>query len=140
MAIWSTDLTTEDGALGAAQMGGVACLVSAALTMLGAIMSTGLLATWDQFGAAPYLIMFALIQAGIYLAAAARLRAGKGVLWGSAAAVLLVLELLLKLVAVSVIGIILNVILLIFTINGIRGAQALHKGIVNGDEAAEIFR
>ena len=29
MAIWSTDLTTEDGALGAAQMGSFACIISA---------------------------------------------------------------------------------------------------------------
>jgi hypothetical protein len=43
MAMWNTDLTTEDGALGAAQMGGVACFVAAGLSVLSLVLMLGLI-------------------------------------------------------------------------------------------------
>ncbi|NWO96458.1 hypothetical protein GY976_25340, partial [Escherichia coli] len=47
MAFWNVDLTTEDGALGAAQLGGYACFVAAALSALALLMLGGLLGTRD---------------------------------------------------------------------------------------------
>jgi hypothetical protein len=62
------------------------------------------------------------------------------VIWGGAAAALLGLELLLKLVTLAFsIAMVINVILLIFAINGIRGALALKAGRFDADEVAEIF-
>ena len=139
MALWNIDLSTEDGALGAAQMGGAACFVGAVLGVLGAISAGGLLASTGQGGVAPLVVGFAVLEASLFAVAGVRLRAGKGVLWGGAAVVLLVLELLVKLLAVSVIGIIINVILLIVVINGIRGARAYHKGGFDADADAEVF-
>jgi len=139
MALWNIDLTTEDGALGAAQMGGAACLVGAVLGALGAISAGGLLASTGQSEVAPLVVGLAMLEVLLFAIAGFRLRAGKGVLWGGAAAVLLVLELLVKLLSVSVIGIIINVILLIVVINGIRGARALHRGSFDAEADAEVF-
>ena len=137
MAIWNTDLTTEDGALGAAQMGGAACFVAAGLSLLSLVLMLGMIRTG---AAAPLVGLAALIEAGLFLVAGFRLRAGKGVAWGGAAVAMLALELLFKLVALAIsIGLLINVILLIFTINGIRGALALRKGAFDAEEVAAIF-
>lgn len=136
MAIWSSDLTTEDGALGATQMGAYCCFAAAGLTVIGLVMMLAVTGA-----GAGYALIFAIVQVGIFGAAGIRFNEGNGVLWGSAAALLLALEIVAKLVMLSLsVWLILNIIMLIGAVNGVRGAQALHKGIVNDDEAAEIFR
>ena len=47
MAFWKVDLTTEDGALGAAQLGGYACFVAAALSAFGLLIVGWYLGTPD---------------------------------------------------------------------------------------------
>ena len=57
-----------------------------------------------------------------------------------AASALLGLEVAVKVAGLAIsIALIIDIILLIFTINGARGALALRKGIVNDEEAAQIF-
>jgi hypothetical protein len=137
MAFWSTDTTTEDGALSATGLGGVACFVSAGLTVLGAVMLGGLQMQGPQ---GIFVLGFAVIELLVFLIAGWRLRAGKGLVWGSIAAALLLLELVTKVAVLMInVGLILNVILLIVTVNGVRGAWALRKGIVNPEEEAAIF-
>ena len=137
MAFWSTDMTTEDGALGAAGLGGVACFVSAGLTVLGTFLLGGL----DMRGpAAVFVLGVAGVEVLVFLIAGWRLRAGKGLIWGSAAAALLLLELVTKIAVLMIsVGLLLNVILLIVTINGVRGAWALRKGLPDAEAEAEIF-
>lgn len=139
MALWNIDLSTEDGALGAAQMGGAACFVGAVLGVLGAISAGGMAAKTADGGIATVVIGVAILEILLFVIAGFRMREGKGVIWGGSVAVMLALELVLKLLMLSVIGIIINVILLIVVINGIRGARALHKGVFNEEEVAEIF-
>ncbi len=137
MKFWNIDLSTEDGALGAAQLGGYACFVSAALGLWGLAMLWGLI----RIGAVmPLLGFFMVAEILLFAGAGLRLRAGKGVVIGIVAALVLVLELVSKLLAFSIIGLAIDVILLIVTINGIRGAMALRTGKFDAEEAAEIFR
>jgi len=140
MALWNIDLTTEDGALGAAQMGGAACFVAAALGAWGTAMSGGLLASQGESAAAVAVVVISLSVILLYLVAGFRLRAGKGAIWGGVAAVLLVLDILLRLAALSFsVALLIDVILLIVVVNGIRGARAFHAGKFDADEVAEIF-
>lgn len=137
MAFWSTDMTTEDGALGAAGQGGIACFVSAVLTVIGAVFLGALQAQGPE---GIFVLGFAGLELVVFLIAGWRLRAGKGVIWGSAAAALLLLELVTKLAVLMIgVGLILNVVLLVVTVNGVRGAWALRKGIPDAEADAEIF-
>jgi len=140
MALWNVDLTTEDGALGAAQMGGFACFVAAVLSLIGVaalfIMGTvGGLSTLVLAGAA-----VAIAEVVVFAIAGLRLRAGKGEIWGYAAAIALVIELLAKIASVSIIGIMIDIILLIALGNGIRGARALRRLEMKADDVAAVFK
>jgi hypothetical protein len=137
MAFWSTDMTTEDGALGAAGQGGVACFASAVLTVIGTVFVGALQMQGPQ---AMFVLGFAGVELLVFLVAGWRLRSGKGLIWGSAAAALLLLELVTKLAVLMIgIGLLLNAILLIVTVNGVRGAWALRKGLPDAEAEAEIF-
>jgi len=139
MAIWNVDLTTEDGALSAAQLGGFACLIAAGLGVIGLIVigvtsngtSLPMLLVAGLAGAAVEVVLFGV--------AALRLRAGKGIVWGSVAAVLLAVELVMKIMTLAVIGILIDAILLIGVVNGIRGVRALGRIDLKPADAAEIF-
>jgi hypothetical protein len=136
MAIWSSDLTTQDGATGAAELGGYACFVSAALGFLALFMMLSLI----QSGVLPAISGLVMLAENLlFVVAGFRLRAGKGAVLGIVVAVVLALELLVKLASLSIVGIIVDAILLVVVINGVRGAFALRKGRFEGDEA-EIFR
>jgi hypothetical protein len=137
MAIWKADLTTEDGALGAAQMGSYACFVAAVLGVIGLVLTFGLIQNGSIL---PYIALASLCETLVYLAAGFRLHAGKGTYWGIAAAVLLALQLALKVATLAIsIGMFVNLLLLVVTINGVRGARALRSGRFDADEAAEVF-
>lgn len=135
MSFWKIDLTTEDGAANAAATGGMACFVAAGLTALGAVFFAGAAGTVEErIG----VLAVAGASIVIFLAAGWRLRGGKGAFWGGAAAALLVLEIISKLITLTgLFGLLINVILLIVVANGVRGAWALRKGFDEG--AAEVF-
>lgn len=139
MAIWNIDLTTQDGAWSAAQNGGYACYVVAVLGVLGVAM--GAMAV-SSGGSALVIGVLAVGLAEILVFAFAgyRLQAGKGVIWGSVAAVLLVLEIVGKLITLTGLpGLVINVIVLIVLVQGIRGAAAIKSGKLNADDAAAVF-
>lgn len=143
MALWDTDLTTEDGALGATQMGSLACGIAALISGFYLLVVFGITAGEtlpgeELMGSA--ILWFLLIELPIFATAAFLFRSGKGVIPGIAAAVLLGLEVLVRLAGLAIIPLIFDSILLILTINGVRGARALRKGIINTDETAEVFR
>ena len=139
MAFWNVDLTTEDGALSAAQIGGFACFIAAALGAIGTVLIVAV----ARSGALPAIALAgaaaAAVEVLLFGIAGWRLRAGKGVIWGSAAAVLLVLELVMKIVSVSILGILIDAVLLVGVINGVRGSRALQRVALRPDDAAEIF-
>lgn len=140
MALWNIDLTTEDGALGAAQLGGSACFVAAVLTAWSTAMTGLYLASQGQGAAAFYPIAFSAMVALFFGIIGFRLRSGKGAVWGGVAAAFVALDLLSRLlIGAFSVWMILSVILIIVIINGIRGARALHAGKFDAEEVAEIF-
>ncbi|MES2443168.1 MAG: hypothetical protein V4574_10085 [Pseudomonadota bacterium] len=137
MSIWNADLTTEDGALGAAQMGGYACFVAAVLGAIALAFMFGMIRLGNVM---PLVGLAALAEILVYVVAGFRLHAGKGFYWGIAAAVLLALGLAFKIAALAVsIAMFVNLLLLVVTINGVRGARALRSGRFDADEVADVF-
>ena len=140
MAIWNADMTSEDGALSAAQIGSYACFVTVVLSMIG----LAVLAMASASSGATPIALVAMLSASaaellVFLVAGLRLRAGKGVGWAIAAAAIMVLEIAMKLNSMTgVVGIVINVVVLICIINGVRGALALRRGHFDGYEATDI--
>ncbi len=134
MAFWNIDLTTEDGALGAASNGAYACFIAAVLTAISGLFFGGMTSDMGERGATG---LIALVAIGLFVVAGLRLRNGKGAFWGSVAVAWLILELLGKLIVFSIPGLVVNIVLLIVVINGVRGAWALRQGIV--DDAGATF-
>lgn len=139
MALWNVDLSTEDGALGAAQIGSYACFVAVVLGLISTVLLVGVVMSDGRTAAAIFVAAFALIEIIVYAVAGFRLRAGKGVVWGIAAAVLLTIEVVIKIAAISFLGTMINGILLVGVINGIRGARAMGRIVLSADDAGEIF-
>ncbi len=140
MALWNVDLTTEDGALGAAQMGGFACFIAAVLGLVG-VAALFLMGTVG--GLSPLVLAGAAVAVAevvIFTIAGLRLRAGKGEVWGYTATFVLAIELLAKIASVSFIGIMIDVVLLIALANGIRGARALRRLEMKADDVAAVFK
>ena len=79
------------------------------------------------------------IEAAIFLIAGWRLRKGKGLILGSIGALLLLLEGLFKLASLSIGGVVIDAVLLVVIANGLRGAWALRKGLVDPSEVADVF-
>ncbi len=140
MALWNVDLTTEDGALGAAQMGGFACFIAAVLGLVG-VAALFLMGTVG--GLSPLVLAGAAVAVAevvIFTIAGLRLRAGKGEVWGYTATFVLAIGLLAKIASVSFIGIMIDVVLLIALANGIRGARALRRLEMKADDVAAVFK
>lgn len=138
MSIWKPDLTTEDGALGAAQLGGYACYVAAALAGLNLFWLIGAALT-SALGMVVTILV--LVQMGLFAFTGFRMSSGKGAILGIIVALLLLFNLLNALAPLNVGGLIVNVILLAAMFNGIRGAFAVRANkFGSADEAAEIFR
>jgi hypothetical protein len=137
MAVWDVDLTTRAGANTAAYQGALACFVFCGMAVLGTVM-LGATAGFTTING-----ISAMIGAGgealIALIAGLRLRAGKGAYWGIAAAVLLVLEMVVKLISLSIPGLLLSGVVLLVMINGIRGAWALKRSTGFAEDDAEVF-
>lgn len=138
MALWTSDLTTRDAAEGATGVASLACFIIAGLCVLGAVFAANLAG-----GALPEQVLFAIIALGIemlvFLVAGFRFRAGKGTISGIAAAAILALEILGKLAALAIPGLIVNAVALIVIVNGIRGARAMRRGFPDYEAQAEIF-
>jgi hypothetical protein len=133
MSIWSVDLTTEDGARSATSLAGMACFIASGLS---AIAGAFLLTRAAEPAAAATLISVG-IEAVLFLIAGVRFRTGKGFYWGIAVTVVLAIEMAAKLATLSIGGLIINGILLIVIVNGVRGARALRQGFA--EDQAEIF-
>lgn len=134
MAFWNIDLTTEDGALGAASNGAYACFIAAVLTAISTFFLGGMASDTIAAGA---MVVAGGVAIGLFVVAGLRLRSGKGAFWGSVAVAWLGLEVLSKLIAFSIPGLIISTVLLIVLVNGVRGAWALRRGV--GDDAGATF-
>ena len=133
MAFWEIDLETRMGAQSAADQGGLACFVYAGLSFFGLVVSGVLF----QLSRTDSMVLLGITIALILLAISAgfRLRDGFGAYIGISVAVLMVLNLLIQLVSMQIgLGLILNVLLLYYLVQGLRGAWALRKGRFDEDD------
>lgn len=137
MAFWNVDLTTQDGTESAVQMGAFACFVSAALTLLASAL-VALLQHNSPVRSAT--IAGDGLQLIIFIIAGFRFRSGKGLIWGIVAAVILAIEAVANLVALTgFTGTIIDLMLLVIIINGVRGAHAGRHQIFKSDKVEDIF-
>ncbi|WP_299194751.1 hypothetical protein [uncultured Erythrobacter sp.] len=126
MAFWDIDLETRMGADSAAAQGGLACFVYAGLTAFSAFVTGAVFAYGTPEGLAALGIFG--FQIAVCLLAGFRLRAGKGIYAGMGAAALMALNLLIAVASVQIgLGLIFNALLLLLTVQGIRGAIALRS-------------
>ena len=139
MGLWTRDLTTRDAADGATGLASIGCFIMAGLSVPSGLVALNLLN-----GARSELLAGALgaiaLEFLVFLIAGFRLRIGKGLGWGIAATVILAIETLFKLVTLSPLGLIIDGIVLVAVINGVRGAAAMRRGFVDYDAEAEVFR
>ena len=132
---WHIDLTTRAGARSAAYQGSLACFIFCAMGVLGLIFGIGMIRSAQGLA----LAIGAGLEAAVGLIAGLRLRAGKGAYWGIAVAVLSTLELLGKAIAFSIGGIVISGLIVVFTVQGIRGALALKNNATFEDDDIEVF-
>ena len=133
MGLLNVDLTTEDGALGAAQMGSLACLIAGGFSGFYLLVFAGVASgNGDQIGTT--MAGFFAAELIVFAISAFLLRSGKGAFPAMVAAAFLALEVVVRLAGLALIPLIFDTILLILTVNGVRGALALRRGIVNEEE------
>lgn len=136
MAFHDIDLSSRPGAEWATHLGSIGSFGFAAITVFSLVISSGMAGFRTDEG------MFIAIGGGVQLLIAGiagmRFREGKGAFIGIAAAALLGLSLLGQVLAVSILGIIINGVLLVCIVQGLRGAWALRKDLFPGDEV-DVF-
>ncbi|GGY92378.1 hypothetical protein [Novosphingobium colocasiae] len=137
MAFYDIDLSTRMGAESAVHMGGVACFVFAAMSVLGIVIFGGTAGFTTPEGIGGMIGIG--LQTLIGIAAGFRLRAGKGLILGMVVAVLLVLEIVAKIMAVSIFGTMITIGLMVMLVNGLRGARALRNKAGFAEDEAEVF-
>lgn len=135
MNFWKIDLTTRDGAENAASAGGLMSFIAAGMTVLGGLLvflssATGV----ERVGA----IGGVLLEFLIFLIAGLRLRTGRGLVWGIVATVLLGIEIVMKLIGLSIVGTVINLLILVGLVNGVRAAATLRRDTFPED-VADVF-
>ncbi len=137
MAFWDIDLETRMGAESAADQGALACFIYTGILVISLAFAGGMILDTlaVNAGAGIVLLIPFAVQMGVVLVAAFRLRAGKGAFWGIGAAVLMGMGVVAQLISLSIgVVLIINAILFVFTIQGIRGAFALRKSHFSEDD------
>ena len=138
MAFWDADLTTRMGAESAAFQGGLGCFIYSGMAVLGLVFFGGV----NGFDTPEGIAGIAGVGAEVLVTTTAgfRLRAGKGAFWGSAAALIVGLELLFKLISLSINGgLIIGAVVLVVIVQGVRGAFALRSANGFAEDDAEVF-
>ncbi|WP_374414674.1 hypothetical protein [Novosphingobium colocasiae] len=125
------------GAQTAAHMGGLACFVFAAMSVLGIVIFGGTAGFTTPEGIGGMIGIG--LQTLIGIAAGFRLRAGKGLILGTIVAMLLAVEIIVKITAVSISGSIITIGLMVMLVNGLRGAWALRNKAGFAEDEAEVF-
>jgi hypothetical protein len=130
------DLTTEDGAHSAAQMGAFFCFAAAGAALLGLGMAA--LELPDNQSLPIAMLAQCGVEMAILITAGVRLYAGKGVLWGSVAAAALAVDILIRLIFMIYPRMIMFDALAMIAVVaiGVRGAVALRRDRFDHDAGA----
>ena len=134
---WHIDLTTRAGARSAAYQGSIACFIFCGMAVLGLLIFGGLAGISTPQGLS--IAIGAGLEIVVGLVAGLRLRSGKGAYWGIAAAALAALELIGKVVALSIGGVVITGLVIIMTVQGVRGAFALKSAAGFEDDDIDVF-
>lgn len=136
MAFWNVDLETRMGAESAANQGSLACFIFAGFSVLAAVFAGAVLPSGlaDNNAALLFYLTVVGVQLAVVLVAGFRLRAGKGAFWGLAATALMALNTLSQLISFALIALVISAILLVFMVQGVRGAFALRNAHFSEDE------
>lgn len=133
---YSADLTTRAGALSAASGGAIACFIACGLAVFGALF----LASTADSGTVIAMLFGVAAECLLFLVAGLRLRAGRGGFWGIAAALVILVEIVMKLVSMTGLGgLLINVMLLVVIANGVRGAFALRRRDFSAEDLEQVF-
>jgi hypothetical protein len=134
---WQVDLSSRAGARGASYQGGLACFIFCAMSVIGFFLLGGMAGYSTPEGL--QVMTGAGLEFAVALVAGLRLRAGKGAYWGIAAAAFAALELVGKLVTLSLGGTLIGGLVLLYLVNGIRGAFALKNERGFADDDISVF-
>ncbi len=134
---WHIDLTTRAGAQSAAYQGSIACFIFCGMAVLGLLIFGGLAGISTPQGLS--IAIGAGLEIVVGLVAGLRLRSGKGAYWGIAVAALAALELIGKVVALSIGGVVITGLVIIMTVQGVRGAFALKSAAGFEDDDIDVF-
>ncbi|WP_209349330.1 hypothetical protein [Pontixanthobacter sp. CEM42] len=138
MSFWQIDLTTRAGAHTATSQGAIGCFIFAGLAMLGMLILGGAAGFTTTEGITAVVAVGLEVVVG--LVAGFRMRAGKGAFWGIATAALLAFEMVVKIVTLTgLLGLVINGVVLVLIVQGIRGALALRGDAVFDDDDVEVF-
>jgi len=138
MAAWDIDLTTRAGARTGAYQASLICFLFAGLSTLGLVFLGGL-SGYTKGAISAVVFGVALLEIAVFLIAGFRLRQGKGFYWGVAAALLIVLTLAINLAGLALGAAGLDLVVLLFLGNGLRGAHALYRGSGFEDDDIGVF-
>lgn len=134
-SLWSPDLTTRAGALNAAQTASTALFIVAAGRALLLWLSVGTALTGLIAQGNP-IILIALAEIVLMLAAAAMLRQGRGIILAILATLLYFLGLLVN---GTIVGWVVGAVILGAMVGGVRGVQALRRGKGFSDDVYDTF-
>lgn len=143
-----TKLSTEAGARSVARLGGFACLVVALLGVL-----TLMFFAATGFSRIPVVVLVIVgIASSVFAVAAVRMRAGKGLVWGTGAALLLAFMIVNETIAASeaigagnfpsstiAIAFVIHTLLLGVLIYGLRAVLLLRSGRFAAGDPADVF-
>lgn len=137
MAFWDVDLDSRVGAQGATHLGSIGAFAFAVLALLSAFVLGGISGfdTAEGIGIA----VSATVEAIIAAIAGFRFREGKGAFWGLGLLAILLIEGLFKLLTLSIGGLVINVVLLVCVLQGVRGAFALRNSAGFPEDDAGVF-
>jgi len=134
---WEVDLSTQAGAQSATRQAAFACFVFCGLGVLGIALAGGVIGfeTPEGLGIA----IVAALEIVVALIAGLRFRAGKGVVWGIVTAVLCSVELISKLMTLSITGIFITGAILAIIVQGVRGALALRANRFPDEDVGAFY-